>query len=210
MSEVWEQYLNKKPDPKIVLTRDMLRKELGDERKGMLLSVILLLIPVTVILGVLAFIAIKTNLPLFAVGIAFINPITFLRMVICVVLCGCYVVLCVELVKYMIRLYRVRDKGMKIVKATVSNMRIHHVDDAGRRYGPPSLFYLTFPVYGEVCLQDYDYESTGNPMHAGDLYFSTNVGDEYYLLVFERNGDVIKVFPEKHFELSDEVKAWLK
>ena len=69
---------------------------------------------------------------------------------------------------------------------------------------------MTFPVYGEVCLQDYDYESTGNPMHAGDLYFSTNVGDEYYLLVFERNGDVIKVFPEKHFELSDEVKAWLK
>ena len=211
MSEIWEQYLNRKPDPKTVLTREMLRKELGDERKNILIYMVLGLIPVVTVFGFLIYLAINDILLHFLIGLANINPGIFLHFLLLVVLCGGCAVICVKLVKHMIRLHRVRDKGVKIVKAKVTNMRTVFIDDVRRRRsGPRHLFYVTFPIYGEVCLQNYDYESTGKPIYAGDLYFSTNVGDEYYLLVFESNGEVIKVFPAELFELSEEVQAWLQ
>ena len=205
MGEIWEQYVNK--TEKEVLTSEKLRHELGDERKSVVAGVIIAVVILFFTIGLLAILGLWMNIPLLLTGL-FKGVKASYQTLQLFVLIICYLAICCYGIRYFIRLYKAKDSGMKLVSARVCGMRSA---DVYRRHAIGTYedrnityYYLTFKVYGEVCLQGYDYEFTDHPMAAGDVYFSTSVGDEFYLVSFKNNGDVIKAFPAKYFELSDE------
>lgn len=207
MSEAWEQYLNK-PAPKTVLTREILREELGEDRKGVFLAALICAAPGLFLIVFILIFSIWVDIPTFLFESVFLNFRSAVRTVLAFVGAIGYIAISVKLVKYGIKLYKAQKNGIKIVSAMVSGMREDRCE--GALGGSCQLWYLTFPCHGEICLQSFDYTYTDHPMADMDVYFSTSIGDEFYLMILKKDGHVAKVFPAKYFELSDEVKAWLK
>ena len=205
MDDILERFSGR--SQKELLTSQVLRRELGDERRSMLLSVLSILVPVALIFGFLLVLGMWFNIPVLVIQGLFLDIELSYNILHLIIIAIILLSSCVAIIRYVLRLHKARDVGMKISVAKVSSMRHETV---GRGRYAVEAYYLIFPVYGEVCLQGFDYEFTDHPMVGSDLYYSTSGGDEFYLISFKNNGDVIKVFPAKYFELSEELKEWLR
>lgn len=208
MNDIWERYTNQ--TPKEILTVETFHMEVSVDRKGKfnvaLLGVLLL---VLLIVCIMVFGVGEDVPPIFAtslLGELWASARTLLVMLIAIAL----VAAGIKLGENYSKRYNTREVGFKIVSAKVSGMYedVYAIGRSGvleeRDY------YLIFSVYGKFKLMRQDYTHTSQPMADMDVYYSTSVGDEFYLVVTNKGNRIAKVFPKKYFELSDELSNWCR